>query len=111
MKTQYKFPNLGLGLIPECLLDKLYSMYEPFQKRQESIVLDEIRKTRSAFAPCDVMLDDRGFVMLPECEIKCCGRNAIGIFESNSRFIRYDFAEAFLGFPRALPTELKGIAV
>ena len=49
--------------------------------------------------PCEALLDENGHVITP------------GIFPRDNVFERYDVAEFFIQFPRALPTELKGVAV
>lgn len=49
--------------------------------------------------PCEAILDGVCHVVSP------------GIFPRDNVFERYDVAEFFIQFPRALPTELKGVAV
>ena len=69
-------------------------------KKIESEIFAWIKRNPMCYTnPCESILDEVCHVVSP------------GIFPRDNVFERYDVSEFFIQFPRALPTELKGIAV
>ena len=85
----------------EQLKKRLEEFYAKRVKKVEADVLAWIKHNPICYVnPCEAILDGIYGVITP------------AIYPHGNVFAeRYDVPEFFLGFPRALPTELKGIAV
>lgn len=73
---------------------------ERIAKKQDKIVFDYIAKNPKCYTrPSDMLLDGGGSVVVGSDPLM------------PKSFWVADVAQAFLAFPRAMPTELKGVAV
>lgn len=87
-------------LIDDLFRRQVYEFCAKRVKKIESEIFAWIKRHPICYMnPCVAILDGVCHVVSP------------GIFPRDNVFERYDVSELFIQFPRALPTELKGIAV